>query len=163
MKMSDLEDIVQNIDIALNQEAKFQPTFKMGNIEFGFIPNFDDIKAKEYFDLTTYDTNPDTLHNLMAILFRQIKNKVGSEYEIENYRGTKEWAEAMKQTPLSIVNGALVFFYNLAKELESYTLKSMAVAQMKTRQQATLRSGAGMQRYTDWLKVRFGSLRTSKN
>jgi hypothetical protein len=59
----------------------------------------------------------------MAILFRPIRNKAHGRYEIESYKGTAEYAERMKSMPLNIANGALVFFLNLASELEDYTLR----------------------------------------
>jgi hypothetical protein len=162
MKHSDLEDMIRTIDSSLNKEVKFESTFKMNGVEFGFIPNFDDIKAKEYFDLSTYDTEIETLHKLMAILFRPIKDKVGNEYEVVNYQGSNEWGEVMKRTPLHIVNGALVFFLNLVRELEIYTLKSTVQQEAKKKQMDTLKNGGGMRQFTKWLKVRFGSLKPLK-
>jgi len=162
MRQADLEDMIKTIDEGLSQEAKFQPIFTMNDVEFGFLPNFDDMKAKEYFDLSTYDTQPETLHKLMAILFRPIKHKVKGEYEIVNYQGTKEWSEVMKRMPLNIVNGALVFFSNLASELENYTLRYTAEELVSQMQLSTSRNGGGMQRFTKWLKGKSGSLSTSK-
>jgi len=159
---TELDDLLNTIDAGLNTEVKFQPTFEMNEVEFGFIPNFDDIKAKEYFDLSTYDTTPETLHKLMAILFRPIKNKLDGEYEIINYQGTKEWAEVMRQVPLNIVNGALVFFYNLANDLEIYTLRFTAQERAKEKQAGTLKSGGGIQRFIRSLRGSRGSLNMSK-
>jgi len=163
MKQSDLEDIIKTIDTSLNQEVKFEPLFKMNGIEFGFIPNFDDIKASEYFDLSTYDTEIETMHKLMAILFRPVKIKSLGKYEIVSYKGSKEWSDEMKKMPLSIVNGALFFFLNLAKDLQNYIQKSTNQEQGKKRQSGTLRNGAGMPLFTEWLKVSFGSLKKSVN
>jgi len=134
----------------------------MSGVEFGFLPNFDDMKAKEYFDLSTYNTEPETLHKLMAILFRPIKHKIKSEYEIVNYQGTQEWSDVMRQMPLNIVNGALVFFSNLASELENYTLRFTAEEVASQMQQSISRNGGGMQRFIKWLRGSRGSLNTSK-
>ena len=161
MKQSDLKDIIQTIDKALNTECEFVNRFKMNEVEFGFIPNFDDIKSKEYFDLTTYKTELETLHNLMAILFRPIKKTQGDSYKIAEYAGSKEWAEAMKRTPLNVVNGALVFFYNLSNELSNYTLKYTKQEQEKAKRQSILKSGDGIQRLINWLKGSPGSLNLS--
>lgn len=162
MSQNDLIDTIHTIDKALNQEAVFEPTFEMSGVEFGFLPNFDDMKAKEYFDLSTYNTEPETLHKLMAILFRPIKHKIKSEYEIVNYQGTQEWSDVMRQMPLNIVNGALVFFSNLASELENYTLRFTAEEVASQMQQSISRSGGGMQRFIKWLRGSRGSLNTSK-
>lgn len=148
MKQSDLEEIVKTIDEALNTECEFINRFEMNGVEFGFIPNFDDMKSSEYFDLTTYNTELETLHKLMAILFRPIKKTdLNGNYKIAKYSGSKEWCEAMKKTPLNIVNGALVFFWNLSKELSNYTQNFTKVEQEKETKQANiLKSGAGLQR-----------------
>jgi len=162
VKQTDLVDVLKQIDDALNTEAKFQPTFEMSGVKFGFIPNFDDIKAREYFDLSTYDTEVETLHKLMAILFRPIKQTSLGKYEIINYKGTKEWSDVMKRTPLNIVNGSLVFFSSLAKELQSYILKSTEEAQAKAQRNTIGRSGDGMQRLTNWLTGKRGDIASSK-
>ncbi len=80
----------------------------------------------EFVDLKKYDTGAETLHNLMAVLFRPIKKKDAFDnYSIMDYQGTEQYANIMKQMPLSIVNGAIVFFWNLARELTNYTQKFM--------------------------------------
>lgn len=117
----DFERISKLIDKALETGVQFVNRFKIGSVEFGFIPDFESISVGEFADLEKYQDSKDTLHNLMAILFRPIVNKEGNRYEIESYKGTAEYAELMKQTPLHIVNGALVFFLNLADELEVCT------------------------------------------
>ena len=146
VSQKDLESVMLQIDTALNREEEFTNTFKIGEIEFGFIPNLDEITSGEYFDLNKYGVEVDTLHNLMAILFRPIENKdkVGN-YNIQNYNGTKEYANLMKKTPMHVVNGALVFFCNLSTELQSYIQRSTEQALRKERKQATtLENGDGI-------------------
>jgi len=143
----DYEFIVAQITLALTQEAEFKSTFKINGVEFGFIPNLNDISTGEYVDLSTHGTTIENMHKIMAVLFRPIKSKdFFGNYEIESYTGTKQYAELMKYTPLNIVNGALVFFYNLSKELRIATQKSTKVLQAKVNElQAILKNGDGMQ------------------
>lgn len=143
----DYEFIVAQITLALTQEADFKSTFKINGVEFGFIPNLNDISTGEYVDLSTHGTTIENMHKVMAVLFRPIKSKdFFGNYEIESYTGTKQYAELMKYTPLNIVNGALVFFYNLSKELRIATQKSTKVLQAKVNElQAILKNGDGMQ------------------
>jgi len=130
--VTDYAEIVEQIDKALNQSVEFEPTFKMGEIEFGFIPNLDKMTGGEYRDLTIYGTEVETLHNVMAVLFRPIKKKdVLGNYEVIKYQGTEQFSNIMKAMPLSIVNGALVFFSSLANELVNYTQKYMMPEQVK--------------------------------
>ncbi len=143
----DYELIVAQITLALTQEAEFKSTFKINGVEFGFIPNLNDISTGEYVDLSTHGTTIENMHKVMAVLFRPIKSKdFFGNYEIEPYTGTKQYAELMKYTPLSIVNGALVFFYNLSKELRIATQKYTIAVQAKVNElQAISKNGDGTQ------------------
>jgi hypothetical protein len=144
----DYAEILNIIDKAINEEAFFQPTFKIENVEFGIIPNFDDMTMAEYIDLCKYETEGvKELHKLMSILFRPISKKDAfGNYEIESYKGTDKYSEIMKLMPLSCVNGCLVFFCNLKNELLNFILKSTNQEQAKDKKQATtLKSGDGTQ------------------
>ena len=149
MKLTDLDEILVLIDAALNADVKFVNRFNIGKTEFGFIPNFDEIKAKEYFDLSEYNGKIENLHNLMAVLFRPIEvSDMLGNYKLIDYQGTEEWAEVMKQTPLNIVNGALGFFLDLSKQLAIHIQKSLIQEQARAeQQQATLINGAGMPQF----------------
>jgi hypothetical protein len=136
---------MQQIDVALNAEAPFKNRFKMNGIEYGFIPNFDSIAVNEYVDLNKYGVEVDTLNNLMAILFRPIVKESVGNYDIAKYKGTAEHAEVMKQMPMSLVNGALSFFFHLSSELENSILRFTREAQKKDNKQPTISvNGVGM-------------------
>ena len=147
IKQSDFKFIIEKIDIALEQNVEFEPTFKIKDVEFGFIPNLDKISTGEFVDLRKYDVGVETLHNLMAILFRPILKKDSfNNYKIIDYKGTEQYANIMKQMPLSKVNGALVFFWNLARESTNYTQKYMEEVQVReSKRRSTSKSGDGMQ------------------
>ena len=136
MPLTDLNDFVRMIDEALEEDAPFNNRVTIGNTEFGFIPNFDDIKAKEFFDLDSYDITTENLHLIMAILYRPIDGKdILGNYKIAEYAGTKGWADIMKSVPLSIVNGALAFFLTLSKDLEHHIQRYIAPQLVKDNQQ----------------------------
>jgi hypothetical protein len=142
----DREEILEQIEKALNEPTNFYNRFKIEDMEFGFIPNLDKITAGEFFDLSKYGVEIETLHNLMAVLFRPIVDKTLSDYAIAEYTGTESMASLMKQMPMSVVNGALFFFLNLSTELLSYTQRYTEVEQVKeSLQVTTLKSGDGMQ------------------
>lgn len=144
----DFESIILDILNALNKEVSFTNTFKMHGVDYGFIPNFDDITAKEFFDLNLYKIDDiNNYHKLMAILFRPITKKDSfNNYSIEAYNGTDKHSDKMKYTPMHIVNGCLVFFSSLANELSNHTLKYTVAQQVRELAQAnTSISGSGMQ------------------
>jgi hypothetical protein len=102
---------------------KFVQRFKMGGVEFGFIPNLEDISFGEYTDLDTYITDWEQMHKAMAVLYRPIKKEgLNGTYEIEKYNGSITYSDVMLHAPLNVVLGANVFFYNLGNELLHSTM-----------------------------------------
>tara|TARA_R110002167_G_scaffold43823_1_gene132240 strand:+ start:163 stop:780 length:618 start_codon:yes stop_codon:yes gene_type:complete len=147
MSINDYEGIVSQITEALNTEAEFTHRFTLDGVEFGFIPNLDEMTTGEYIDLSASGVSADTLHKTMAILFRPvIKTDAFGNYEIESYRADSKYNELMKQAPMNIVNGMLVFFCHLSNELQKCIRKSteVIVEEVKRKQQDTLRSGDGI-------------------
>jgi hypothetical protein len=101
----------------------FVQRFKMGGVEFGFIPSLEDISFGEYTDLDTYISDWDNMHKAMAVLYRPIKKEgLNGSYEIEKYNGSVTYSDVMKHAPLNVVLGANVFFYNLGNELLNSTM-----------------------------------------
>ena len=147
VKLSDFTDIVDQITKALNTEVDFTERFFLDGVEYGFIPNLNDITTAEYVDLVEYDTKPETLNKVMAILFRRIESEdVFGNYSIINYTGTKETSQIMLQMPMNIVNGALVFFSNLSRELRIAIQKSTQKEIRRVQKlQDTLKNGVGTQ------------------
>ena len=122
IKYKDILDITKVLTDMFNQEHKFVSTFKLGGVEFGFIPNLEEITAGEYMDLDNYINNLKDFHKAMAVLYRPITNKLLGKYTIEPYLGSDSYSEIMKNAPLSVVLGARVFFYRLGNELLKSTL-----------------------------------------
>lgn len=136
ISMSDFDGIHTQITEALDTEVPFDNRFVLNQVEYGFVPNLDEITTGEYIDLSTYGNSMETLHKTMAVLFRPITKDVAfGSYEIEPYNGTKDRAEIMKQAPMNIVLGMLVFFCDLSKELKSHILKSTLVMEEQKRTQ----------------------------
>lgn len=122
IKHKDVKEITASIAKMFGIKHPFIPRFKMGGVEFGFIPNLDEMTQGEYMDLDTYITDWQEMHKAMAVLFRPIKNKVQDKYSIEDYNGSITYADVMKHAPLDVVLGAVVFFYHLGNELLRSTL-----------------------------------------
>ena len=156
---NDYAEIISMIDLALEKDYQFTPTFFIQDVEFGFVPNLDKITAGEYIDICKYEGDVQTFHNLMAVLFRPIlKKDVLDNYSIISYQGTEQYAEVMKLMPLSAVTGALVFFSSLSNELLNYTERFLEEEQARENKRVnTLRNGVGMQRLMNWLRGKYGS------
>ena len=122
IRYKDVAEITANINNLFTKENTFIQRFKMGGVEFGFIPNLDEMSTGEYMDLDTYITDWETMHNAMAVLYRPITNKMGNKYQIEEYKGSITYADVMRHAPLDVVLGAMVFFYNLGNDLLKSTI-----------------------------------------
>jgi hypothetical protein len=122
IKHKDVASITSTIGALFNSNHKHIPTFKMDGVEYGFIPNLDEITQGEYVDLDTYIGDWDEMHRAMAVLYRPIVKQVGHRYMIEEYEGSEKYCDKMKGAPVDVALGAMVFFYHLGNELLKNTL-----------------------------------------
>jgi len=129
IRYKDVAEITANINSLFTKENAFIQRFKMGGVEFGFIPNLDEMSTGEYMDLDNYITDWDTMHNAMAVLYRPITNKLGNKYQIEEYKGSITYADVMRHAPLDVVLGAMVFFYTLGNDLLKSTINYLETNQ----------------------------------
>lgn len=117
MSLKDVKEITTSINAMFSNECKIQRIFKLGETNFGFIPNLDEISLGEFSDLDNYFGKVDKMHNAMAVLYRPITDKFNDKYQIEEYNGSHTYCDAMKYAPIDVVLGAMVFFYKLSNDL----------------------------------------------
>jgi hypothetical protein len=122
ISFKDVNEITSNLSNLFTQKYDLKRTFKLGNTEFGFITNLDEITLGEYTDLDKYISDWDKMHNAMAVLYRPITKKLKDKYQIEEYNGSYTYCDAMKYAPVDVVLGAVVFFYTLGNELLKSTI-----------------------------------------
>ena len=154
IKDKDVDYLINHINKLFEQEHKFISTFNLNGVAYGFIPNLDEITYGENKDITSYINEWGNMHKAMAVLFRPIKLKKNNKYIIEEYEGSHRYAETMKQMPLDIVLGAMVFFYNLTNELLNYIPSYLEKELMKeqTKGQISQENGEAIQNYIHLLK-----------
>ena len=154
IKDKDVDYLINHINKLFKQEHKYIPTFNLNGVTYGFIPNLDDITYGENKDVTSYINEWGNMHKAMAVLFRPLKQKQGHKYLIEEYEGSHKYSEVMKQMPLSVVLGAMVFFYNLTSELLNYIPSYLEKEVMKEQTQGLVsqESGEAIQNYIHLLK-----------
>ena len=117
IKKTDFNDILNVLYGTLKESGTFVSKFNLNGLEYGFIPDLENISLGEWVDLEKYLANVEDWHRAMAILYRPITFKKKDLYLIEEYGGSDKYAETMKQSPVSYVLGAQVFFYNLGIDL----------------------------------------------
>ena len=160
MEQKDYIDVINKVATALAKECKFVDRFELNGVEYGFI-TLDNMSTAEWMDLQECGQDSDSLHKVMAILFRRIKKSNKHGYKVVDYNGTAATRDIMKALPMNIVNGCLGFFLSLQKELQNHILKSIMEAGAKEELLATLRSGDGTALSTALQKESLGNLSTS--
>ena len=123
MKATDIAEVCEVINTMFNDDYQLINRFKLDGIEYGFIPELDEMSFGEYIDLDTFIGDNDNLHRAMNVLFRPIEIKQGSRYILKPY--TPDSAEIAKRFPLDVVLGSIVFFYNLGKDLSIVMMNSL--------------------------------------
>ena len=142
IKWSDVVGLANHFNELFQQKTEFKTTFKIQGMEFGFIPNLEDMSFGEYVDLDHNIGKVESFHKAMAVLYRPITKKTKDTYSIMGYSGTDEFAELMKYAPLDIAMAASVFFYRLGNDLVQATLTSLEQEMMKNKElQTTIQNG----------------------
>jgi hypothetical protein len=172
LKLTEVNKLILHFNELFSITPKLIPTFKIGQLEFGFITNIEDISFGEYIDLENNLKSWETYHKAMAVMYRPIKRKAKSKiageetYEIQPYTGANEYAELMKFAPLDIVLGSSVFFWSLGSELLQATIdyltkelkKNKDLSQTLAKQLNLENNGDGIQAYMQSLKETSQSL-----
>ena len=151
---------MRNINNLFEQEQKHSLRFNLNGLEFGFIPNLDEITYGENKDVTAYLNDWQKMHKAMAVLYRPIINKFGKKYLIEEYEGSHKHSELMKSMPLGVVMGSLVFFCNLTNELLK-AIPSLLEKEMQKEQTTKVilqENGEAIRNYIQSLKEILGDL-----
>ena len=159
LKLSDFSFVINHINDLFKENTPLMSRFSMSDVngnevEFGFIPKLDNISLGEFVDLDSYINNWDDMHKAMAVLYRPVTLVKNDMYLIEDYESSDKYSEALKDMPIDIALGALLFFYRLGKELSSYL---MDYFQKEAKDNLHLKraleeSGVGINQYMQSLK-----------
>jgi hypothetical protein len=166
MKYSDVVDLVEHFDSLFSAKPIFENKFKLNGVEFGFIPDLENISLGEFVDLESNLTEIDTLNKAMAVMFRPIKTTYKDKCTIEKYETTAKYDEVMQYAPLNVTLGARLFFWtlrnDLIKAIPSYLEK--VTKQMSLQQKDnSIQNGDGIHQYMHSLKEILESLMKSPN
>mgnify|MGYP003114480702 FL=1 len=163
MKYSDVEEITGMINKLLIQQPKLVTTFKMDGIEYGFIPDLDDMTLGEYIDLDTYTGDNNNIEVAMNVLYRPIVTKLKNKYVIEKYNPDNR--DKMLNMPMDAVVSSLFFFLNLGLELSEITLSYLNKPQkINSEEYKILRENmAGISHFLPYLEETLSELKISLN
>jgi hypothetical protein len=157
MKLTSLNELIAHFTKLFSEKPKFQPTFKIGSQEFGFITKLEDITFGEYVDLENNLQKWETYHKAMAVMYRPIKLKFKDKYEIIDYTPMPEMQDLMKFAPVDIAISSSVFFWNLGADLlesslsylETEAMRNPKMAENITKRLNLENLGDGIQAFTN--------------
>lgn len=122
IKKGEGDETIISLSELLSQEVdSLVRKFKYDGVEYGFIPNLDNISTGEYIDLNSYLKDGKELHRIAAILYRPITHSKGDMYRIEEYGGTEKYMDVMREVDFRVVVSAMFFFSILGKSLLSHS------------------------------------------
>ncbi len=118
----DVIKVVNVISTAFEKDYELVQLFKLLDVQMGFIPKLDDMSLGEYVDTENFLGDWQNMHKAMAVLYRPVNFRKKERYTIADYSPSDEISLLMKEMPLNVVMGCMVFFYRLGMELSKATL-----------------------------------------
>ena len=163
MKAIDVKEIIQILTSMLENKPSLVNLFKMDGVEYGFIPDLDDMTFGEYVDLDTFIGDTNNLHRAMNVLYRPIKIKRSGRYQIEDYDSDKY--ERMLGMPMDAVISSILFFYHLGIDLSQIMMDSSKLKNEKNMMHYLIseENGDGINHSFTSLKTMLDDLRISLN
>ena len=161
MKLTSVNELIVHFRKIFQEKPKYTPRFKIGEIEFGFIPDLENITFGEYVDLDNYLSKWEDFHKAMAVMYRPITLRKGEKYEILEYKGSNEFSDLMLYAPMDVAISASLFFWTLGSELLNATLNYLEteLTNLTKKEQAIIhkelslvKNGGGIQASTDLLR-----------
>ena len=163
MRWKDVQEITLTLSNMFEEDSKFIKMFTLDKVQYGFIPNLDEITFGEFVDLDTYLGDWQQMDKAMSVLFRPVDINVRGRYNIKEYDGTMN--EHLKEMPLSIALGAVFFLLNLGKELSQVMMDYLDKGILKDHLQVKeglMQNGIGIHQFTQQLKETLKSLNISQ-
>ena len=164
LKMSSVTAIIDILTELLESKPNHIERFEMNGIQYGFIPDLNEMSLGEYIDLDNNASKWEQMHIAMNVLYRPIKDSKSNKYNIVDYDVSN--AEKMQNMPLGCAIGSLFFFYNLGMELSKHTiLYSNNPQEMEDiqGQLTSLPNGGGINQFTESLTEILQNLKISLN
>jgi hypothetical protein len=164
MKWRDVQEIVTDLGLMFEQQQKLKHQFHMKGVNYGFIPNLDEISFGEFVDLDSYLGDWQEMHKAMQVLYRPVDISVRGKYNIKEYTAITD--DTMKEMPLAYALGAVFFLLNLGKELSIVMMDYLQEGVLKEEsllKEGLIKSGVGIHHFTKQLKEMLADLNISQN
>ena len=152
MKTKSIKEITDILVKMFSEKPPLVREFKMNGVNYGFIPNLEDMTFGEYIDLDTFVGKTEDLHKAMGVLYRPITHKRKELYWIQKYKGDD--TNLMKDMPMDAVFSSMLFFYHLGTDLSRVMLNYLEQDNEENiaQQLISLENGDGINRFKDSLR-----------
>ena len=165
LKLNDVTEITNIIYKLFDQKPSLVSKFKLNGVEYGFIPQLDDISFGEYIDLDTYIGDWDNIDRAMNVLYRPILVKLKEKYSIDKY--VIENHKNLEDMPMNAVLSSIFFLLNLGIELSTIMMSFLDLNKELDKDLINSlnldKSGGGISEYTHSLKAILDDLKISQN
>lgn len=153
IKFADADRVTAILGEMFTQKPDLVTKFWLNGVQYGFIPDLDELSFGEYIDLDTYLGDWENIHTAMNVLYRPITENKGNRYSIEEYDvNTKD---RLLDMPLDAVISSVFFFYHLGKDL-SVVMNRYLKEEMKKipsqQKQDLMLNGDGIKQFSHSLK-----------
>jgi len=180
MQIDELENEIAKLNEIIQQKPNFAPILVHEGIEYGFIPNLDEISAGEFVDLQKYETDYHkkaiNMYKIMSVLYRPIIEKASfNHYKIKPYDGKLN--ESFRTMPIDVALSGHLFFCDLGNDLLTYIQKSLEqkrsvrisktqtklAGALKTILKGSTKSGDGLDGLLDFVTMTSSTLNEYRN
>ena len=144
----DADRVLSIINKAFEEKPNLIRRFDLLGVDMGFEPQLENIALGAYIDVEDNISDWSRMHKAMAALYRPVNFKQKDKYTVAPYEPSEEVSNLMKEMPLDVVMSAMVFFYDLGKELlraiPSYIQKNLTEEQTYQLKQTLAQNGVGI-------------------
>ena len=113
----------------------FRRVIEIEGVEYGFIPDMNDLTFGEFVDIDTWlQSGYANLIDILTVLYRPVLKRKGEKYNIAEYEASSRVERAKvfsRSMSVDSVYGAMVFFYTIANKHIETTLSSLEMQKKK--------------------------------
>ena len=165
MKATSIKTVTATLTEMFNAKQDLKHIFRMDGIQYGFIPNLEDMTFGEYVDLDSNISDFQEIHKAMAVLYRPIEKKFKGQYTIKPYEAKA--ADFMRDMPMDVVFGSMIFFYHLGSDLSKVMMDYLQQEESRELHTQLLelsaKNGVGINQFLNSLKEMLHSSKISLN
>jgi len=127
--------VINYLDGVHKKQEDVIQRFTYNGVEFGLIPNLENMYTIEFLEIESYEDKTDKIHKLLSVLYRPVKYSIFKGYEIEKFVDANKYSDIMLEIDIKIYHSVIGFFLSLNEILLQNTQESItSLYQKKVKQ-----------------------------